>query len=319
MKKCSVIVPVYNTAAFLPKCLDSLLAQDFEDFEIVAVDDGSPDESFSILQRYAERNPGKVRIFQKENGGLSEARNFGIAHAEGEYLAFADSDDSVSPSFLRKMLAEAEKGAELVLCDFFYEFEDGKTVPAACRKHFSENASKEYLLAAPMACTRLFHRSLFEKDAFRRGILYEDLEFCPALVLQTEKIAFVDEPLYFYFQRRASIMNGAPAFRKKWLDIFAALDSLEEKFARAGKRELYREELEYLTVEHLLRTAALRFAPLAEAKPLFEKLQKTVREKYPAWQQNRYLQKSGWKFRLVTRLSFGGHFRLLRLLQKGKG
>ena len=98
----SVIVPVYKVEKYLPACLDSLLAQTYRNFELLLVDDGSPDKCWEILQQYAAQD-ARVRIFRKENGGVSSARNFGLEQARGEYIGFVDSDDFVAPQYLEWM------------------------------------------------------------------------------------------------------------------------------------------------------------------------------------------------------------------------
>lgn len=114
----SVVVPVYNVEKYLPKCLDSLLAQTWQNFELILVDDGSPDGSWNIMRDYAARD-SRVRIFKKENGGVSSARNFGMDEARGEYLGFVDPDDWVSPHYLEWMVeAMQEQGVRMVLVDF---------------------------------------------------------------------------------------------------------------------------------------------------------------------------------------------------------
>ena len=95
----SVIVPVYKVEKYLPACLDSLLAQTYQNFELLLVDDGSPDKCWKILQQYAAQD-ARVCIFRKENGGVSSARNFGLEQARGEYICFVDSDDLVLPQYL---------------------------------------------------------------------------------------------------------------------------------------------------------------------------------------------------------------------------
>ena len=100
MKKISVIIPVYNVEKYLVKCLDSLLNQEFSDYEIIVVNDGSPDNSQSIIDSYVERYPKIVKSYIKENGGQGSARNLGISKAKGEYICFVDSDDFVESDFL---------------------------------------------------------------------------------------------------------------------------------------------------------------------------------------------------------------------------
>ena len=99
----SVIVPVYNVEKYLAKCLDSILAQTYSDFEIIVVNDGSPDNSQQIIDEYAKNYPDKIKPFIKANGGLSDARNFGVEKASGEYLLFVDSDDYIAEKLLENL------------------------------------------------------------------------------------------------------------------------------------------------------------------------------------------------------------------------
>ena len=114
----SIIIPVYNVERYLPECLDSLLAQTYQNFELLCVNDGSSDSSQSILEQYA-RKDSRVRVFCKKNGGVSSARNFGLEQAKGEYIGFVDSDDFVLPRFLERMqqAMDAEK-AKIAVCGF---------------------------------------------------------------------------------------------------------------------------------------------------------------------------------------------------------
>ena len=103
----SVVIPVYNVKDYLPKCIDSVLAQDFEDYEVILIDDGSTDgESGAICDRYAAAHPERIRAIHKPNGGVGEARNVGIEAAQGEYLIFIDSDDYIAPNMFRRPLRQ---------------------------------------------------------------------------------------------------------------------------------------------------------------------------------------------------------------------
>ena len=114
--KISVIVPVYNTAQFLPRCIESILSQSFTDFELLLIDDGSTDGSGKICDAYAEKD-NRIRVFHKENGGVSSARNLGLDNARGEWVTFVDSDDYVSPVILEKCL-ESVNGYDMVVFNY---------------------------------------------------------------------------------------------------------------------------------------------------------------------------------------------------------
>lgn len=319
MPTLSVIVPVYNVEAFLPQCLDSLLSQSFEDLEIIAVDDGSTDKSLAILKDYEAKSGGRLFVCTKENGGLSDARNFGIEKATGKYIAFVDSDDFVHPDFARLMVEKAEEEKlDLVICDFFYYFSDGKLTPSSAGKGLSDDKRKEALLSAPMAWLRLCRRELFSSLRFPKGLFYEDLHLTPALLLQTDRIGFVKKPLYYYRQREGSIMRTRK-FNKSFLDIFTVLNEILTRYREAGLWETYEKELEFLFLEHLYRSAALRFSRLPERKELFAKLRNTVETQFPHWKKNPYLPRVSLFFRLTVLLTGSGRYRLVAALSRLKG
>lgn len=319
MPTVSFIVPVYNVEKYLPRCLDSLVKQTGADFEILCVNDGATDSSPEILKEYEARYPNLIRVLDKENGGLSDARNFGLERAEGEIIAFVDSDDYLREDFLSLCIPKMQKeNLDLLLTDFYYDYESGKKVPVKARKGLCEDAKKEALLASPMAWMRLYRKSILENVRFVKGIYYEDLEMTPETVLLADKVGFLDESVYYYYQREGSIMRQ-DAFNKKFLDIFKVLDRVYEKFEEKGALEEYREEIEYLFIEHLFRSAALRFASLTERKMLFPLLKKAVEEKFPCWKKNPYLKKSSLFFRTVVFFAGKNRSLAVRFLARLKG
>ena len=125
MPKVSVIVPVYNVEQYVEKCLETLVNQTIEDIEIIVVNDGSTDNSKNIIKKYVEKYPKKVIYLEKENGGLSDARNYGIPYANGEYIAFLDSDDYIVLDTYKEMYKIAKKeNSDMVECDFVWEYPD---------------------------------------------------------------------------------------------------------------------------------------------------------------------------------------------------
>ena len=123
MPKVSVIVPIYNVEDYIEQCLETLVNQTLEEIEIILVNDGSKDNSEKIAKQYKEKYPNKITYLEKENGGLSDARNFGIPYAKGEYIAFLDSDDYVELIMYEEMYKIAKKeDSDIVECDFYWEY-----------------------------------------------------------------------------------------------------------------------------------------------------------------------------------------------------
>ena len=129
MPKISIIVPVYNVEKYIERCLKSLVNQTLQDIEIIIVNDGSQDKSEEIIEKYVKENHNKIKYYEKSNGGLSSARNYGIEYATGEYIAFLDSDDYVETNMYEEMYNLAKKeNADMVECDYIWEWEFGKKI-----------------------------------------------------------------------------------------------------------------------------------------------------------------------------------------------
>jgi len=123
MPKVSVIIPVYNVENYIEKCLNSVLNQTLKEIEIIIVNDGSKDSSKQKIEKYLEKHENKIIYLEKENGGLSDARNYGIGYAKGEYIAFLDSDDYIEPTMYEEMYKKAkEENSDMVECDFLWEY-----------------------------------------------------------------------------------------------------------------------------------------------------------------------------------------------------
>lgn len=201
--KISVIVPVYKAENYLHRCVDSLLAQTFEDFEILLVDDGSPDASGSICDEYAQKDH-RIRVFHKENGGVSSARQCGIDHAQGEYTIHADPDDWVDASMLAELYAKAkEEDADMVICDFYEEYKDKqiyrKQQPTALD---SNTVLKELFQQLHGSCwNKLVKRACYKEYGikFDQELSFcEDLYFHASLLLNPIKILYVPRAYYHY-------------------------------------------------------------------------------------------------------------------------
>lgn len=220
-KVISVIVPIYKTAAYLPECVDSLIAQTYENLEILLVDDGSPDESGAIADAYAAKDP-RIKVFHKENGGVSSARNLGIQNATGEYIAFVDSDDAVDVHYFEKLMRAArEQQADVCFC-ISSVLGENTEVDAGSRYMVmsSEDAVKHLLLADLYGCApnKMYRAELFCEGAFCEGIaINEDLLMNFDMFRRAERIVFLDEKLYHYRHREGSASRSG--FNKKQLDI----------------------------------------------------------------------------------------------------
>lgn len=243
--KVSVIVPVYNVENYLAKCLDSLVNQTHQNIEILVVNDGSKDNSEQIIGEYTRKYPEKVRSFTKENGGLSDARNFGIDRATGDFIGFVDSDDYVSSFMFEEMVTLAEKHhSEMVICNIRKVDQKGKIIQKLTQiphmpekidldKNFSVFSDISYF-----ACNKLFKRELFKEKRFKRNIHFEDIQLIPQLLLECKIISQTQNFHYNYLERADSITK---THTQKGLDILNAVEDVEVFFEKTEYSDRLRE------------------------------------------------------------------------------
>lgn len=292
----SVIVPVYNVERYLDKCVASILAQSYTDYELILVDDGSTDQSGVMCDQYANRHEC-VRVIHQQNKGLGGARNAGIDVASGEYLLFIDSDDFVDADMLR-ICAErlASNPCDMLIFDQQAVLESGEngssyTCPLVSNT-VVDSALAKSLLFFSGACNRVFHRRLFLESGIRfpNRLWYEDLRTVPKLFLLTEKVYYYhDKPLYFYLQRSGSIMH-TPDFLRIVDERVAAVAEIIRHYKEQGLFDAYREELEFLWLFHGF------FLPVREMQSMSssfgsyaEQLRQQLFENFPSVAENRYI------------------------------
>lgn len=324
MPKASVIVPVYKVEEYLEKCVQSILAQTERDFELILVDDGSPDRCGALCDSLAQTDP-RVRVIHQENQGLGGARNTGIREARGDWLLLVDSDDWIEPKILEKaMEAGLREEADLVMFAFRTVDEQGRELGVFREDMPKERGitlqeHKEALLTAPCAWNKLYRRSFFQGTglAYPPRVWYEDLRTSPKLMAKAGRMVFLDEVGYNYLQRQGSIMKSANLERNR--EILDAFDDLLPWFRKEGLFEAYRRELEYLAVFHVYLTAGVRVALADRKSPLLRELAAYVEERFPGWRQNPYLPKLGGKRRLLVSLLEKKWYWAVSLLFKLKG
>lgn len=266
MKKISVIIPVYNVRDYLPGCLESVKKQSLADIEVILVDDGSTDVSGKICDAFADENENTA-VFHKENGGLSDARNFGLDKACGEYIIFLDSDDEIDSDACKRLYEEAKKSdADMVIGEALLK------APSASMERFEnvvrENfdygriySGREYLIGCLShgalrveAWRSLYKREFLEKNGlkFRKGVAHEDEEFTPRALYEAEKIKLLPYKWYRYNNKRAgSIMHSGIANKKKADDRVAIYNSLSVFYGNAEPEKLKKLLLDDLSWKYI--------------------------------------------------------------------
>ena len=232
--KFSIIVPVYNVEQYLEQCLESLQAQDFADFEVICVNDGSTDRSREILPAWASKMP-QIRLIDRENGGLSAARNTGLETATGDYVVFVDSDDWVEPTMLSRLAEEAH--GEDMICFACRKSDNGATDTLIPEQNDGWSYYNRHALEhreVPFVCVwqRCYRREFLEENnlRFREGILHEDNEFTPRACLKSKRVKVIPNVLYNYRIRSGSIMTTRGLRSKESLITIG--NELSELFAK---------------------------------------------------------------------------------------
>ena len=243
MPQISVIVPVYNVEKYIHRCVDSILAQTFTDFELILVDDGSPDNCGIICDEYAEKD-SRIHVIHKENGGLSSARNAGIdwafENSNSEWITFIDSDDWIHTKYL-EALYNAVKETELNLSVCGFERTEGENIDvdeeSLCPIIVnSEEFYCEKNVNAVVAWGKLYRKEDFRIIRYPKGKLHEDEFTTYKILFKYDEIAFIDSPLYFYYVNQSSIMksNWSPKRLAAYDAILGQIDYFSSnKFEKA--------------------------------------------------------------------------------------
>lgn len=265
----SVIIPVYNAQNYLKRCLDSVFQQNYQDIEVICVNDGSSDKSLSILNDYQERYPQKMVIKSITNGGQANARNVGIEMANGKFLCFVDSDDAMDMSMLQKMQEHIKEDCDFVFCDIERIFEgDGNWL----EKHFKYEIDLDfkgittihehpevicYLTVAPFA--KLIRKSFLDGNQIRfvKGYIYEDLLFTQTILAANPRISLLKEKLYKYFVRNNSTMTSK---KSNICDMFVVINNIYKEYEKQGLTTLFKTELDYLCLYHVMIGTSYRMS-----------------------------------------------------------
>lgn len=301
--KLSVIVPVYNMAAEgkLQFCLDSLVNQTISDYEIIAVDDASTDNSLEILREYAGKYPEKVRVLAHEvNRRQGGAKNTGLKAATGQWVGFIDSDDWVTPDYYEKLLGRArETGADMVGCDYSlvdsHTFEVGRVVRNNSAEQTGvldrERHGKLVMRSGSMVI-KIYKRRIIEENHldFPEGIFYEDNCAGPVWSLYFTHFERVEEPLYYYYQHQTSTVHHVS--EEKCRDRMKAAQLMLQQFRERGFLEEYYPHIQYRFTELYYVVTLFSYMQGCPRKRLsfVKELGREIRETFPDFQENVYYQ-----------------------------
>ena len=254
--KVSIIVAAYNIEDYIKRCMYSIVNQTFKDIEIIVVNDGSTDNTLNIINDFA-KNDARIKIIDKKNGGLIEARKSGLEIASGEYILFLDGDDWLHLEAIEKLCKEAKKdNFDIVLYNFYLAYDNNKLEE---KSSFEEIVKHEddYLklsltgqIGANIWAKFLKRKFLIDNNIeFVKNITYaEDVATTNLLFMYSPKVSTIDENLHYYYQRENSVTKVVD---EKVFDIPKALEFIKSNLEKQGLYEKYKEEFEYLCYKHI--------------------------------------------------------------------
>ena len=282
----SIIVPVYNVEKYFDGCMESLLGQTYEEFEVIVINDGSTDGSAVLCDKWAEKDK-RVRVVHQENKGLAAVRNKGLELARGEYIAWVDSDDYVDKSYLEKMLETRENTrADMVMCSFYTDT-DGTVECTGKRVFHVETMDRQAFLERlythgmySVVWNKLLPREAYQGVQFPVGRVFEDSSVMRQLTARCKKIVVIDEPLYFYRRHGESITlqqrNEAKSI-KYTNDMYLWLKEEIDEYRKEQNAKLVAMASRYLCDAIICYSEGIRRKNLRKWKMIYREYEKEIR------------------------------------------
>lgn len=293
----SIILPLYNVEKYVIKCLNSLKNQTLNSFEVIIVNDGSKDNSRYLCEKFIKDNDlNNFFIVDKENGGLSSARNYGLKFAKGKYVAFLDSDDYVNENTYELLLNALDENSIFVECGYYLTFENKeKTLNLNTFNNLEEYAAYGYVVAWNKLIKRDF--LINNNIQFIEGLYYEDINFFYNLLEKIEdynKIKHLNMPLIHYVQRNDSIMSDNT---NKLLDIIKIYSSLND-----NKLSLSIEYRASRNLNGAFLKKALKIKNKEIKKEVIKKYNDFLNKNFPSWKKNKFYRKNNLKDFLIIHI-----------------
>lgn len=301
--KLSVIVPVYNMAAQdkLAWCLDSLVNQTISDYEIIAVDDCSTDDSLEILRSYEQKYPDKVHVIaspvNKKQGG---AKNLGLEEAKGDWIGFIDSDDWVTPDFYEKLLSRGEEtGADIVGCDYHLTHEHSMKIGQVVHNNTQSQAGpltkekyRSLILDSGSLVVKIYKRHIIFDfpNRFPEQIFYEDNAISNSWMLRARRFEYLEEPLYYYYQHDTSTVHTIT--KKRCEDRMEAARVMVREAEQFGYLDEYYPEIEssFTTLFYVNTLFSYMVGVKKKEYSFVKALGREMRETFPGFMENSYYQ-----------------------------
>ncbi|MEG0826018.1 MAG: glycosyltransferase [Bacilli bacterium] len=308
MPKISILVPVYNVFPYLEDALNSIVNQTLKDIEIIIINDGSTDKSQVIIDEFSRKHTN-IKSFNCQHKGVSSTRNFALSKANGEYIGFVDSDDTVLPNMYEELYNMAKKeNADIVISDF-NEVHNDFTI---LKSGLFNNDISNTILHLPSLCNKIIKKELYIKNniSFPDISIGEDMTVIIQLLDKSVKTVYLNKAFYNYYKRPNSLMNKK-TYSKYWNDIFIAFDILNNKLSKK-----YSEELEYLFIQHVLKDSSIKFMYYKEGKESLKKIVTITKQKYKKFRKNKYFKMNNYRYKVICKLLYYKQYWLVKIIRK---
>lgn len=284
----SIIVPCYNVEEYIERCINSIKGQTITNFEVLLIDDGSLDNTKQVINELI-KNDSRFKYYYKKNGGLSDARNFGLKKIKGKYVCFIDSDDYVEKEYLEKLYyGIIDNNVPVSICDIKRVYDTEFTID-------NIDEFKVKTCMKPAAWNKMFLKDLFKNIGFPVGKWYEDLGTTPKITIQN-KYYIIKEPLYNYVQNSSSIMH---TYDDRIFNIYEIIENVEEYIKNQDYNKENETILEFMNVYHILVGTVYRASFHKEySVRMIKEIYEYVFKKYSKWSQNEYIKKLPLIYRL---------------------
>ena len=306
----SIIIPVFNADKYLSRCIDSLLNQTFEKIEVIAINDGSEDESGKILDLYAEKYPDKIRVIHQENQGISKARNLGLQLAKGKAVAFIDSDDYVSTEYCQSLFEELDnEELDVVVCDYYEVNEDGTSKKYIHIPTFPDSSvfDRAQILfeVNTSPWNKMYRKAYLEQNniCFPEEVKYEDILFIHSVMKNGARMRKIDRPLLYYYVHEGS---QTTVMKKSVFDIFIILDRVTKMYMDTQSENIS-DIYKYLEWFVINRITVYNFQQIYQgdinvAMSFIETGFSYLNSNFPRWRKNAmFLSNNGRLKRIIKR------------------
>ena len=321
-------MPVYNCEGTLNRAVDSVLNQNYENIELILVDDGAVDNSGKLADEIMLNNPYKITVIHQENKGQGGARNEGVKLATGDYLLFVDSDDEIESDLVSFCVERLEnENADVIFFEYAMLNQKGELQKNVLNPfNFSESENlrenNSYLLLQGLACNRMYNLDFYKKSGitFREKIRYEDLLLSSEILYKAQKIIYTKRPLYKYYLSQNSAMRNSDIERNK--EIFFVMDTIFNYFKENEAFDTVRNELCYLTVDNVYIATSLRLIRMRAKYKHLKQYRSYLKQTFPDYAKNKYLKKMSKQYKLTFKLlQFRLYFviKLLTLIKDKRG